>query len=224
MRTFRSIAAVVALGVVAAGAASADDSNFGVGVKAGTLGLGIEGRWDGLPWLDFRLGANAYSIDDEGREANNLYQSELDLETIYLTANFHFPLSPFRLTVGAMSNGNELSLIGAETGDYNFGGQSWTQEQVGVLTSTTSFASTAPYVGLGFDFELFGKAGLNFDLGVLLQGEPEVTLVSTGTAGGDPLFGDAFATALEAERQELEEDMSSFKAYPVISLAFVYNF
>ncbi|HSG59008.1 MAG TPA: hypothetical protein VLA06_05725 [Woeseiaceae bacterium] len=224
MRTFKSIAAVVALGVVAAGAASADDSNFGVGIKAGTLGLGVEGRWDGLPWLDFRLGANAYSIDDEGREANNFYQSELELETIYLTANFHFPLSPFRLTVGAMSNGNELRLVGAETGDYNFGGQTWTQGQVGILTSTTSFASTAPYVGLGFDFELFGKAGLNFDLGVLLQGEPEVTLVSTGTAGGDPLLGDAFAAALEAERQELEDDMSSFKAYPVISLAFVYNF
>lgn len=224
MHIFKSIAVVLALSAFAAGAASADDSNFGVGVKAGTLGLGLEGRWDGLPWLDFRLGANAYSVDDEGREASNFYQSELNLETIYLTANFHFPLSPFRLTVGAMSNGNELRLVGAETGDYSFGGQLWTQEQVGVLTSTTSFASTAPYVGLGFDFELFGKAGLNFDLGVLLQGEPRVTLVSTGSAGGDPLLGDAFAAALEAERQELEDDVSSFKAYPVISLAFVYNF
>jgi hypothetical protein len=218
------MAATLLLAAAVSGAAYADDSNFGIGVKAGTLGLGLEGRWDGLPWLDFRLGANTYSLEDEGREASNLYQSELDLQTIYLTANFHFPLSPFRLTVGAMSNGNELNLVGAETGDYSFGGQSFTQEQVGLLTSTTSFASTAPYVGLGFDFELFGKAGLNFDLGVLLQGEPEVSLNSTGTANGDPLIGDAFAAALEAERQELEDDMNNFKAYPVISLAFVYNF
>ena len=224
MRFFKNLAAVAALGVFAAGTAGADDSNFGVGLKAGTLGLGLEGRWDGLPWLDFRLGANAYSLEDEGREANNLYQSTLDLETFYLTANFHFPLSPFRLTLGAMSNGNELTLVGAETGDYTLGGQTWTQEQVGVLTGTTSFAGTAPYAGIGLDFELFGKAGLNFDLGVLLQGEPEVALSSTGTANGDPLLGDAFAAALEAERQTLEDDLNSLKAYPVISLAFVYNF
>jgi hypothetical protein len=224
MHTGRSLAALAALAVFTAGPAHADDSNFGVGIKAGTLGLGLEGRWDGLPWLDFRLGANAYSLEDEGREAGNLYQSTLDLETFYLTANFHFPLSPFRLTLGAMSNGNEMVLVGAEPGDYTLGGQAWTQEQVGVLTGTTSFARTAPYVGLGLDFELFGKAGLNFDFGVLLQGEPEVMLTSTGTANGDPLIGDAFAAALEAERQNLADDLNSFKVYPVVSLAFVYNF
>ena len=30
--------------------------------------------------------------------------------------------------------------------------------------------------------------------------------------------------ALEAERAELEDDISDFKAWPVVSLAFVYNF
>lgn len=224
MQTFKGIAAAVILSAVMTAAAQAEDSNFGVGVKAGTLGLGLEGRWDGLPWLDFRLGANAYSLSSEGRETNNIYQTDLNLETIYLTANLNFPLSPFRLTVGAMSNGNELKLVGAETGNYSFGGQEWTQSEVGVLTSKTSFASTAPYVGLGFDFEIFGKAGLNFDLGVLLQGEPDVSLVATGTAVNDPVVGDSFAAAIEAERQDLEDDMKFLKAYPVISLAFVYNF
>ncbi len=220
MNIFKNIASALVLTSVLVGVTHADDSNFGIGVKAGTLGLGLEGRWDGLPYIDFRLGLNTYSFEDDGRQANNLYQADLDLETIYLTANFHFPLSPFRLTVGAMSNGNEINMVGAETGDYSFGGQNWTQAEVGVLTSTTSFSSTSPYVGLGFDFELFGKAGLNFDLGVLMQGEPKVTLATTGTALNDPLF----ASTLEAERQELEDEMSDFKAYPVISLAFVYNF
>ena len=188
MNSFRSIAAALALSLVVAGTAAADDSNFGVGVRAGTLGLGLEGRWDGLPWLDFRLGGNAYSYSTEGQEANNLYQTDLDLKTIYLTANFHFPLSPFRLTVGAMSNGNEFNMVGAETGDYSFGGQTWSQEEVGVLTSTTTFVGTAPYVGLGFDFELFGKAGLNFDLGVLLQGEPQVDTFITGVSQDTWIF------------------------------------
>ena len=224
MNTFRSIAAALALSLLAAGTATAEDSNFGVGVKAGTLGVGLEGRWDGLPWLDFRLGGNAYSYSTEGREANNLYQTDMDLETIYLTANFHFPLSPFRLTIGAMSNGNEVNLVGAETGDYTFGGQTWTQAEVGVLSSNTSFCGTSPYAGLGFDFELFGMAVLYFDVGVLLQGEPRVDISATGSAWNDPVIGPAFQAALESEREELEDDMNDFKAYPVISLAFVYNF
>ena len=218
------MAGILLLAFLTSGVANADDSNLGIGLKAGTLGLGLEGRWSALPYLDLRLGANSYSLEDDGRQANNFYEVDLDLETYYLTANFHFPLSPFRLTIGAFANGNEFNMVGAPSGDYNLGGQTWTQDQVGTLTSTTSFDSTAPYVGLGFDFELFGKAGLNFDLGVLLQGDPRVTLVPTGTALDDPLLQDAFQASIDAEISALEDEMSDFKAYPVISLSFVYNF
>ena len=220
MNIFKSMAGVLVLAIVFSGVANADDSQWGVGIKAGTLGLGLEGRWSGLPWMDVRIGANGYTYEDNSRQADVLYDAELDLDTVYLTANFHFPLSPFRVTLGAFSNGNEFNMVGAEPGDYNLGGQFWTQDQVGTLTSTTSFGSSAPYLGLGFDFELFGKAGLNFDLGVLWQGEPMVSLTANGTSSNDPVF----QAALENERLELEDDMSDFKAYPVVSLSFVYNF
>ncbi|MDH3266617.1 MAG: hypothetical protein OEM25_06600, partial [Gammaproteobacteria bacterium] len=60
----------------------------------------------------------------------------------------------------------------------------------------------------------------NFDFGVLWQGEPEVALTADGS-----LFDDStFLASLEAERLDLEDDMSAFKAYPVVSISFVYNF
>ena len=34
------------------------DDNLWLGVKAGTLGLGVEATWRPIPWLDFQLGAN----------------------------------------------------------------------------------------------------------------------------------------------------------------------
>ena len=37
------------------------DHNFGIGVKAGTLGIGVEGTWRPLPYLDLRAGANRLS-------------------------------------------------------------------------------------------------------------------------------------------------------------------
>ncbi len=203
------------------GKVAADDSQWGVGLKAGTLGLGAEARWSGLPWMDLRIGGNAYSFDDTGREGNVRYRSELNLETFYLTANFHFPLSPFRLTAGAFANGNELTMVGDEPGDYNFDGQTFTQGEVGTLTGKTSFGSTSPYLGLGFDFELFGKTGLNFDLGILWQGEPEVSL---SAVGGSEQGSDRLNSALRAEEDNIADEMGRLKAYPVVSLSFVYNF
>ena len=220
MSIFKSMAGLSLLAVLSCGVANADDSEWGVGLKAGTLGLGVEARWSGLPYMDLRLGGNTYNYEDTGRQANVLYDSELELETYYLTANFHFPLSPFRITAGAFSNGNQLNMVSAEPGDFNIGGDFYTADEVGTLTGTTSFGSTSPYLGFGFDFEIFGKAGLNFDLGVLWQGDPEVLLTADGLLADDPTF----LGSLENERLELEDDLSDYKAFPVVSLSFVYNF
>jgi len=220
MNTFKNIASLLAVLMVSTGVAQAEDSNFGVGVKAGTLGLGLEVRWDALPIVDFRLGANSYELDADDSYSGIDYEGTLDLETYYLTANFNFPLSPFRITAGVFSNGNELNMTSAVAGDFIIGGDPYTAAQVGTLTTNTSFESTAPYLGIGLDFELFGKAGLNFDLGMLWQDVPLVTLEANGLLANDPFF----QASLAAEQQDLTDDLSDFKAYPVISLAFVYNF
>jgi hypothetical protein len=219
MKHLKLKAGLLTLALLLTGAASAD-SNFGIGVKAGTLGIGIEGRWQPLPYVDFRLGTNVYEYEDNGDQADINYDGILTLDTVYLTANFHFPASPFRVSAGAAANGNEVLLVSGVNDSYNIGGIEYPADAVGELTSVTSFSSTSPYLGIGYDFELFGKAGLNFDLGVLWQGDPVVTLEATGLAVGDPIFD----AALELERQQLEDEMSNLKAWPVVSLSFVYNF
>jgi hypothetical protein len=205
------------------GAANAD---FGAGVKAGTLGLGLEGRWSPLPWLDVRIGANQYDFDVTGSQAGIEYESTLAMDNYYLTGNFRFPLSPFRLTAGAFSNGNELLMVSQDTNgaDFIIDGQEFTVADVGALHSTTSFGNTAPYLGVGYDFELFGKVGLNLDFGVLWQGEPTVSLDATGLETAPQDVQDLLIPALEAERLEIENEISDYKAWPVVSLSFIYNF
>lgn len=213
-----------ALALLGSGTAAAD---FGVGVKAGTLGLGVEARWDPpIPWFDLRVGFNQYDYDDAGNYAGLDYDATLALDSYYLTGNIKFPVSPFRLTLGAFSNGNEVQLLSQDTGglSIDIGGSTFPAASVGALQSTTSFGSTAPYAGVGFDFELFGKAGINLDFGVLWQGEASVSLGATNwdnlSAPEQALLG----AALEVERAALEDEMSDYKAWPVVSLAFVYNF
>ena len=221
MTISRSKTGLLALALMVSGTANAD-LDLGVGLKAGTLGLGLEATWQPLPYLDVRVGANAYEYEDDGTQAGVAYDGTLDLESFYATGNFHFPVSPMRLTAGLYSNGNEFVLLNDDAaGTIDIGGIGYPASEIGTLTSVTSFGSTSPYIGIGFDFTLAGKVGMNLDFGVLWQGEPDVTLEADGpTLPLDQGFQDALAI----EREQLEDEMSDFKAWPVVSLGFVYNF
>ncbi len=221
-KTFK--AALVAVALFAFGTASAD---FGVGVKAGTLGIGLEGRWDPpVPWFDIRVGLNQYDYDDDGDYAGIDYDATLALDSYYVTGNIKFPLSPLRLTVGAFSNGNELQMVSVDppSGFIDLGGVPFPVAQTGALRATTTFDKTSPYAGIGFDFEAFGKAGINLDFGVLWQGSPQVALEATNFDNLSAIEQGLLAPALEAERVAIEDDISDYKAWPVVSLGIVYNF
>lgn len=220
MSISRSKAGLLVLALMVSGTANAD-LDLGLGLKAGTLGLGLEATWQPLPYLDVRLGANAYEFEDDGTQAGVNYEGTLDLESFYATGNFHFPVSPMRLTAGLYSNGNEFLMVNDDAaGTIDIGGIGYPAAGIGTLTSVTSFGSTSPYIGIGFDFTLAGKVGMNLDFGVLWQGEPEVTLEADGLLAQDPGFRDA----LLIERDQLEDEMSDFKAWPVVSVGFFYKF
>lgn len=205
---------------------SVANADFGVGLKAGTLGLGIEGRWAPLPWLDLRAGANRYDFDDTVSEGGINYDATMSLDTYFLTGNIRFPASPFRVTAGAHSNGNELRLLSQDTGGAPLiiGGTNFDTAEIGALGGITSFDSTSPYLGFGYDFEVFGKVGMNFDIGVLWQGEPNVYLFATQYDTASPATQAALDDAFMEEMAELEDAFSDYKAWPVLSLSFVYNF
>ena len=216
MNTFGKKAGLVALALLSAGVANADN-DFGLGVKVGTLGIGLEASWKPLPYMDIRVGTSSYDYDNDGRYGSIDYDAVFALDQYYATANFHFPISPMRISAGIYSNSNEFMLVNDQLQDI--GG--YPGGLIGTVTSTTTFEGTAPYLGVGFDFTLAGKVGLNLDLGVLWQGDPQVTLEVDGILNDDTDFQQ---NVLEPERQALEDDMSDFKAWPVISLGFVYKF
>jgi hypothetical protein len=100
------------------------------------------------------------------------------------------------------------------------GGDPYPADAVGTLSASAAFDSTSPYFGVGFDFTVFGKVGMNLDFGVLWQGSPQVSMATDGLLAGNPTF----EASLDAERAELEDELSDYKAWPVVSLGFVFNF
>jgi len=206
-------------GLAACTHATADDSLW-LGAKAGTLGLGIEGTWRPIPWFDLRAGLHSFEYDDDGSEAGIDYDATLDLRSTYATVNLLLPATPLRLSAGVFDNGNELRMVSTETGVFEIGGETFPAAEVGTLRGTASFDDVAPYAGIGFDFGLFGRVGLNLDLGVLFQGTPDIALTADGPLANDPAFQDALAT----ERAELEDEIDRYELYPVASLTFTFRF
>ena len=211
--------AVLGAALLMSSSAGADNS-FWVGGKVGTLGLGLEGIWRPIKWLDLRLGGSRYDYRDSGGLAGINYDATLRLSSYYATANLRFPLSPFRISAGMYSNQNGVELISLDSSAYRIGDTVFTAADVGTIRSETSFNSTSPYLGAGFDFSLVGKVGMNLDFGVLWQGDPKVSLTTDGLLANDPTF----LAQLEAERAELEDEVSPLKAYPVVSLGFNFSF
>lgn len=220
---FHRMKTILLLTAMALSSTASANDNFWVGVKAGTLGFGIEGAWRPIEWLDVRAGGNFYDYDATETQAGITYDATLALETFYVTGNFRFPLSPFRLTAGAFSNGNEVRMVSQPAASYDLGNSiGYLPAEVGSLQSVTSFDGVSPYVGAGFDFEIMNRLGLSLDFGVLLQGEPTVSLTSDGALAliEDP----GFLADLQAESSQLQNELKDLKAYPVVSIGFNFNF
>ncbi|MEM7081634.1 MAG: hypothetical protein AAF465_02790 [Pseudomonadota bacterium] len=211
------LAAALTLGV---GAHAAADDDLWFGVKAGTLGLGLEATWRPVPYLDLRAGYNAFSYEDSRDEAGIAYDGELDLSTGFVTANLRMPLSPFRVTAGVFSNGNEVVLNSRDGDSFVIGSTTYQAADLGRLEARSKFDSVAPYAGVGLDFRVADTVGISLDAGVLFQGDANVVVNATGPIATDPTF----QNELDVERQELEDAISDYEHYPVVSLAFTVNF
>ena len=143
MKIFSLRLCTLLLALTAAGTAVADH-NFGVGVKAGTLGIGVEGTWRPLPYVDLRLGANQYDYSDNGVYAGVNYDAEINLDNYYVTGNFRFPLSPFRLTGGLYSNvWPTIRVLPTRSARLTRSSASSTEAARGFSTNTCLPASTA---------------------------------------------------------------------------------
>ncbi|HOY09002.1 MAG TPA: hypothetical protein PLB05_02875 [Candidatus Omnitrophota bacterium] len=197
-------------------------SRLAIGLQGGTLGGGVEGIIKIHDQFNTRIGVNGFDFDYDGTEDDVEYDFELKLFTVSALVDW-FPFSNnFRLSAGFMVNGNEINASAKSSDDYTLGDVTYTSSQVGTLKGNIGFNDLAPYLGIGYG-NPFGADGswlLSLDFGVMYQGEPEVDLSADGLLANNP----AFLGDLQREEDNLENDISAFKFYPVIALGITYRF
>jgi hypothetical protein len=204
----------------------------GLGLKVGTLGVGVEGTVGLSQRTHLRLGGNALSVDlssfaededddedVEGSTAEDI-DFELDLETFAALIDFHPWDSGFRITAGAILNNNEITMSAGLNESVEIGDREYT---VSSLDGSVAFSEVAPYVGIGYGNALDenGRWTVAFDLGVMFHGSPEIELTATAS---DPSLQDALNADIATEIADIEDDTDSFSYYPVLSLGLAFRF
>lgn len=184
----------------------------GIGVRAGTTGIGADVAWGIAPTLSARVGYSALKWGHDVDTSNASYDGDLKLSNLNAMLDFH-PLGPsFRLTGGVIFNDNKYEATGRPSGIP------------GSFDATVKPGRrAAPYLGIGWGN--VAGAGVNFyaDLGVMFMGSPKADLSANcgGLSAGDCA---TLQSRVAAEEGRLEDELKGFKAYPVLNLGLTIGF
>jgi hypothetical protein len=204
--------------------AAADTS---LGFRAGTLGGGVELSHAFSQRIGARLNADGYNRTQSKTHDNIQYDMKLKLQTVSLLGDWFPFANNFRISAGAMFNGNKFALNGKPSGPgYTINGTFYPAAQVGSFDAAVDFNKAAPYFGIGYGRPINRGLSLIFDAGIMFQGSPKSKIdVTCGTAAPQ---GSARCTQLQsdaqAEQSKLDDSLHNLKYYPVISLGLAYTF
>lgn len=202
--------AVKIVGFVASITAAASVHAAGVGVRAGTTGIGADVAWSIAPTVSARLGYSALSWNKDVSTDTVRYDGKLKLSNFNTFLDFS-PLGPFRLTGGLIFNGNKYDVHGAPSGGGSIDG------------TVKSGRSAAPYLGVGYG-NVSGM-GVNFyaDLGVMFQGSPKASL-SANCGSLSAAACASLQSQAAAEQGRIEDKLKNFKYYPVANIGLTVGF
>lgn len=205
---------VMALAAVAGSAQAA-----GIGLKAGTTGLGADVGWGVAPTLGARVGLSAMNVNTHVDTSDVRYDAKAKLRNLNLFLDWS-PAGPFRISAGFIPNKNKIDLSGqprSATGSTIVPpGSSLT----GKVEPEREFA---PYLGVGYGNVWTKGVNFYFDLGVMFQGSPEVSMtLNCGTASAAQCA--AAQSQLAAERQRVQDKVDKYKYFPVLGVGVTIGF
>lgn len=222
-RTKASALCIVALAVLGS-AGPAQAQGFALGLKAGTLGAGLDLTVGLLPALNLRAGAQGFSLSRTFTEEDVSYDGKADLLSAWLLLDVHPGGSGTRVSVGGVYSRNKLTGVSNAAGTVTINGVTYPVASVGTIDGEATAAELCPYAGLGWGNAVAPGSPLRFafDIGVVYHGAPKISL--TAHPVNPALVPPTFFADLEKERLKIEDDASKYKFYPVVNLGFSYRF
>jgi hypothetical protein len=227
-------AALLSLGAVLlaqpAFAASDSGTQVGIGLRAGTLGLGADIEFRINDAWNARIGYSGYSLDRAVTQTDVHYDGKLKLSNPTALLDWRVLKGGFHFTVGVVAASTKIDAVGRPTGTgtYTVNNHVYTTSDIGSLTGSFKFGNSfAPYFGAGFG-NVVGRDGhfaVLFDIGAIYAGAPTIALNGVCAPG---IVGTPACTQLQAdvaaEKVRLASDLTVLKWYPVIGLGVGFRF
>jgi len=218
----RMSAWAVVVAVVGFAGRPAEAVDLAVGARVGTLGVGFDLTSRVTDSINVRASFHpfpSYTISEDASDVS--YDLKLKMNTLGGLVDLHPGGGGFRLTGGVIFNKNKITATAQATENFDIGNHSYTPSQVGSLVGQIDFKHVAPYAGIGFGNAVSNKKiGIVFDLGVLIQGSPNVALGATGPIASNPTFQQDLAI----EETNIQDDLTPIKYYPMVSIGITYKF
>jgi len=188
--------------------------DYAVSAKISSVGISLEG----LRKIDDNFIGRAgfsyfsYSLSETNTEEDFNYDADLHLFSISVLADY-FPFhNNLRITGGFFINLNKADIVLNPSRSYQIGGTVYTPALLGNVSGKIKFNAISPYIGLGFgNFMLYDRFLFSFDIGTIYQGNPKVDLDANG-----------LLEPTKEEEPKIEDNLSWFKFYPVVSLGITY--
>ena len=206
------------------GTGCTDTGKYAVSGKASTLGFGGEFTTAVASNINARVGINALDIDIDDVEIEDVdFDLGIDFSSYSALLDWHVFNDSFRISGGIISIDHEIDLKanGPSGQQQEIGDSEYDWDQIGTLYGSIENDGVAPYVGIGWGNPLthHRRWGFTFDFGVAFIDSPDITIAARG--GTTP---PGFDEELAILQDEIEDDLDSYKIYPVIALSFFYRF
>jgi hypothetical protein len=224
---YKVLLSLLCCGLLAQGA-NAEETELNWGLKAGTLGFGVDASKAINSGVSLRLNMNKLSYSTEVSsdysailEANREY----NLQTIGLLVDFH--LLQLRVTAGAYINNNEIieTTKPSSLGGISLNSIPYDLSKIAAVKSTVTFNKISPYLGVGW-----GNNGnrdgwnITLDVGLMYHGDPKLDLEIITNPKVPSIIGHAIQADALLEKEIQERDLSDFPFYPVVMIGINYSF
>lgn len=196
---------------------SAQAEALGVGLKAGTQGIGAEVGMGLNDYFVARLGFNTYNRS-ESRAIDGIdYDLDAGLQSTALLLDWYPFAGIFRVSVGYVSNSTEFDLEATPANSVTIGDTTYAPQDIGKIEGTAKFGS-GPYLGIGWGNVPAEGFGVTFDVGAFSMPDPDVSYrVSNPNNQIDQ-------ADIDQEAKNIEDDLGEVDYYPVVSLGISYGF
>jgi hypothetical protein len=212
---------------------------FGIGVKGSLLGGGVEGAVKVTQRSNVRAGFNMMSYSRGFDKDGVSYNGQLSFKTIEAHYDI-FPLGGgFHVSPGVLIYaGTPITATAAVPGGQSFslGGNTYYSDTNAPVTGTGTikFNRAAPMATIGWGNLISRKETKHFsvpvELGVAFQGSPKAALGLAGNVCDAPgtncrsVSDPTVQANIISEQTKVNNSMSFFKVYPIISAGIGYKF